>query len=162
MSAWLIRAVVMTIVHIVVRVLLGAAVTAWPLQSQTFRWLAIIVVILVAVFWGGYDGIRDARANLDPDDYADLTIRWLKVGLFAGFFSCLVCWILGTAGVNGIGQGSFPIELIAGTSFVTLLVYVPGFFGVSVGRFLIRREQRKNEPEDDWSEHETKPDLAKA
>lgn len=135
--------------------LLGAAVIAWPLHSPLNRTLAIAIVVLIAVVWGGYDGIRDARAHPDPDDYQDLTMMWLKAGLLAAAVSCLVCWILGTVWLDGIGQAPFWIELTAGVSFITLLVYVPAFLGVSVGRALIRREQRKNE-DDDWSHHELK------
>lgn len=153
MNSWLLRGIVMSIVHIAARILLGFAVIAWPLQSSIYRTLAIAVVVLVAIIWGGYDGLRDARAHPDPDDYEDLTVMWLKAGFFAGVVSCVVCWILGTVVLDGIGQAPFWIEITAGVSFITLLVYVPAFFGVSVGRALIRREQRKGE-DDDWSHHE--------
>lgn len=143
---WLIRGVVMSIVQIAARLILGAVVIAAPLSKTLSTSIAIAAVVLIAIIWGGIDGIRDARANADPDDYADLTVRWLKAGVFAGFVSCLVCWIVGTVGwFNGIGQASFPIEIIAGTSFITLIVFIPAFFGVSVGRLIIRREQRKAE-----------------
>ena len=154
MQSWLLRGIVMSIVQIIARVALGFAIIAWPVQSPISRWIAIIAVVLVAVIWGGYDGIRDARAHPDPDDYEDLTMRWLKAGFFAGLVACFVCWLLGTFWLDGIGQASFWIEMIAGTSFITLLVYVPSFFGVSVGRWIVRRDQRKNEPEEDWSVHE--------
>lgn len=153
MQSWLLRGIIMSIVQIAARILLGAAVIAWPVQSPIFRTIAIAAVVLIAVIWGGFDGIQDARANPDPDDYEDLTMRWLKAGFFAGVVSCFLCWILGTFWLNGIGEATFWIEMIAGTSFVTLLTYVPAFFGVSVGRFLVRREQRKGE-DDDWSHHE--------
>lgn len=156
MNKWLLRGIVMSIVHIVARILLGMAVIAWPVQSQVYRILAIAVVVLIALVWGGYDGIRDARAHPDPDDYEDLTMAWLKAGLFAGFVSCLVCWFLGTFLLDGIGQSSFWIDITAGTSFVTLLVFVSAFCGVSLGRYLVRRENRRNEPEEDWSVHELK------
>ncbi|AVM00599.1 hypothetical protein C6V83_10280 [Gordonia iterans] len=153
MDSWLLRGLVMSVVQIAARILLGLAIIAWPVQSPIYRAVAIAVGVLVAVVWGGYDGIRDARANPDPDDYEDLTMRWLKAGLVAGLISCFVCWILGTFWLDGIGQADFWIEMIAGTSFITLLVYVPAFFGVSIGRYLVRREQRKGE-DDDWSHHE--------
>ncbi|QRY64021.1 B-4DMT family transporter [Gordonia sp. PDNC005] len=145
MSSWLLRGVVMSIVHIAARIILGAVVISAPLSSPLARWLTIAACIVVAIVWGGLDGLKDARAHSDPDDYEDLTVRWLKAGLLAGFVSCLVSWILGTVWLNGIGQASLPIELIAGTSFIALIVFVPAFFGASVGRFLIRREQRKAE-----------------
>jgi len=162
MESWLLRGVVMSIVQIVARVLLGAAVIAWPVTSPTYRWLAIAAVVLVALLWGGVDGIRDARANPDPDDYADLTVRWVKAGLLAGVVSCVVCWFLGTYWLNGIGQASFWIELFAGTSFITLLVFVPAFIGASVGRAIIRREQRKNETDVWGSDAETVPEQPAA
>ena len=145
MSSWLLRGVVMSVVHIAARIVLGAVVISAPLSSPLARWLTIAAVVLVAIVWGGVDGMADARKHADPDDYEDLTVRWLKAGLLAGFVSCLVSWILGTFWLDGIGQASLPIELIAGTSFVALLVFVPAFFGASLGRFLIRREQRKSE-----------------
>ena len=153
MKPWQIRGLVMAAVNIAARILLGFAIIAWPVQSPVYRWLAIAVVVIIAVIWGGYDGIRDARANPDPDDYQDLTVLWLKAGLSAGFVSCLVCWILGTFWINGIGQAGFWIEMTAGLSFITLITYAPAFLGVSIGRWLVRRDQRKDE-DDDWS-HKT-------
>ncbi|MFZ2510836.1 MAG: B-4DMT family transporter [Gordonia sp. (in: high G+C Gram-positive bacteria)] len=150
MKPWQIRGLVMAAVNIAARILLGFAIIAWPVQSPVFRWLAIAVVVIIAVIWGGYDGIRDARANPDPDDYQDLTMVWLKAGLVAGAISCLVCWLLGTFWLNGLGPASFWIEMTAGVSFITLITYAPAFFGVSIGRGLVRREQRKGQ-DDDWS-----------
>ncbi|GAC57338.1 hypothetical protein GOHSU_18_00930 [Gordonia hirsuta DSM 44140 = NBRC 16056] len=153
MQPWHLRGLVMALLQIVVRILLGFGIIAWPVQSPILRAIAIAVVVIAAIVWGGYDGIRDARAHPDPDDYADLTMRWLKAGLAAGFISCLVCWILGTFWINGLGQADFWVEMTAGLSFITLLVYVPAFFGVSVGRYLVRRDQRKGE-DTDWSHRE--------
>lgn len=56
--------------------------------------------------------------------------------------------------MSGIGEASLPIEIVAGGSFTALLVYFPAFIGFSVGRWIVRRDQRKNEPDDDWSVHE--------
>ncbi|WP_165943095.1 B-4DMT family transporter [Gordonia zhaorongruii] len=143
--SWLLRGIVMSLVHIAARIILGSFIISAPLSSSMARWVAIAAVCLIAMIWGGIDGLRDARANADPDDYADLTVRWLKAGMFAGIVSCVVCWIVGTNWINGIGQASLPVEIFAGTSFVALLVFVPAFIGASAGRFLIRREQRKTE-----------------
>lgn len=153
MSSWLVRGVTFTAVHVLARILLGVAVVEAPLHSTVWRTIAIAVVVLIALVWGGYDGIRDARANPDPDDYEDLTVHWLKAGLLAGVVSGLICWILGSTVLAGIGQASFFVELIAGASFTALLVFVPAFVGAAIGRWLIRREQNKNAPEDDWSVH---------
>ncbi len=145
MVSWLLRGVVMTAVHVVARVLLGIAVVQSPLHSTTWKTIAVAAVVFIALVWGGFDGIRDARAHPDPDDYDDLTIRWLKAGIFAGLVSCLICWILGRVGVQGISESSFFIEIIAGGSFIALLTYFPAFFGAAVGRWLTRRDQRKEQ-----------------
>ncbi|WP_439032822.1 B-4DMT family transporter [Gordonia terrae] len=154
MSSWLVRGLTMTAVHVLARVLLGVAVVQAPLNSTVWRTIAIAAVVLVAILWGGYDGIRDARANPDPDDYEDLTVRWLQAGVLAGVLAGLISWILGTVVLAGIGQASLFIELIAGASFTALLVFVPAFVGAAIGRWLIRREQNKSASDDDWSVHE--------
>ncbi|MEP9392588.1 MULTISPECIES: B-4DMT family transporter [Gordonia] len=156
---WLLRGVVMTAVHVGVRVLLGIAIIHSPLHSTVWKTIAVAAVVLVAVLWGGIDGISDARANPDPDDYDDLTVRWLKAGVLAGAASAIISWVLGTFVFAGIGQANFAVELFAGGSFTALLIFVPAFVGAAVGRFLIRRDQRKNAPDtSDWSVH---PDAEK-
>ncbi|GAC53265.1 hypothetical protein GOAMI_17_00930 [Gordonia amicalis NBRC 100051 = JCM 11271] len=153
MSSWLVRGLAMTAVHVLARILLGVAVVEAPLNSTVWRTVAIAAVVLVALVWGGFDGIRDARANPDPDDYGDLTVRWLKAGVLAGVAAGLISWIIGNTVLAGIGQAGLFVELIAGASFTALLVFVPAFVGAAIGRWLIRREQN-NGAEDDWSVHE--------
>lgn len=152
----------MTAVHVLARVLLGVAVVEAPLNSTVWRTVAIAAVVLIALIWGGFDGIRDARANPDPDDYGDLTVRWLKAGVLAGVLAGLISWILGNTILAGIGQAGLFVELIAGASFTALLVFVPAFVGAAIGRWLIRREQNKHAREDDWSVHEDRPAEATA
>ncbi|MEE3850456.1 B-4DMT family transporter [Gordonia sp. LSe1-13] len=153
MSSWLPRGLVMTAVHVIARVLLGVAVVEAPLNTTVWKTLAIGAVVLIALIWGGIDGVADARANPDPDDYADLTVRWLQAGLLAGVLAGLISWILGRFVFAGIGEASLFIELIAGGSFTALLVFVPAFMGAAVGRWITRRDQRKNDADDDWSVH---------
>ncbi|MFW0784933.1 B-4DMT family transporter [Gordonia sp. CPCC 206044] len=154
MSSWLLRGSFMTAVHVIARVLLGVAVVNAPLHSTVWKTIAIAAVVLVAVLWGGIDGMGDARSNPDPDDYQDLTVRWLKAGVFAGVVAGLICWILGRFVFAGIGESGFFIEIFAGGSFTALLIFVPAFVGAAIGRWLVRRDQRKSQPnEDDWSVH---------
>ncbi|GAA1480681.1 hypothetical protein GCM10009624_11210 [Gordonia sinesedis] len=157
MASWLLRGAVMSVVMIVARVLLGIVVVEAPLHTTVWKTVAIAVVVLIALIWGGIDGVRDARANPDPDDYEDLTVRWLKAGLFAGVTSGFVCWLIGTLWLPGIGQAGFFIELIAGASFTALLIFIPAFVGTAAGRFLMRRDQRKQQRQHDWSVHDERP-----
>lgn len=153
MSSWLLRGLAMSVVHILARVLLGVAIVQAPLHSTVWKTLAVAAVVLIAIIWGGIDGMRDARANPDPDDYEDLTVRWLKAGLLAGVISAIVCWILGRFFFAGIGEAGFFVELFAGGSFTALVIFGPAFLGAAVGRFLVRRDQRKSDPSsDDWTE----------
>ncbi len=153
----------MSAVHIGARVLLGLAIVAWPLESNHWKTIAIAAVVLVALIWGGIDGIVDGRAHEDPDDYRDLTMVWLKAGLLAGLISAIVGWVLGNWVMSGIGQNSLPIEIFAGGSFTTLLVFVPALVGAALGRFLTRRQHRKERAardqaaEDGFSYQQTQP-----
>ena len=63
--SWLPRGIPLTAVHIVARAL-AIAVVEKPLSSSTWKVLAVAAVVLVALLWGGVDGIRDARANPTP------------------------------------------------------------------------------------------------
>lgn len=154
MTSWLLRGISMSIVMIVARVLLGVVVVNQPLHTTVWKTVAIAAVVLISILWGGVDGIRDARANPDPDDYDDLTVMWLKAGILAGLISGFVSWLIGTLWLPGIGQAGFFIEMIAGASFTALLIFIPAFVGVMVGRWFTRRDQRKQERDHDWSVHE--------
>ncbi|KQR98685.1 hypothetical protein ASG12_09800 [Williamsia sp. Leaf354] len=144
MVAWLLRGVSMSVVHVVARVLLGLAIVHAPLQGTYWKTIAVAVVVLIAIIWGGVDGIADGRAHDDPEDYDDLTIRWLKAGLFTGVVSAIVSWALSNYLVAGMGQNSIFVELFAGGSFTTLLVFLAALVGAALGRLLARRQRAKN------------------
>lgn len=138
LSSWLLRAAVMCGVHILARIVLGAAIMQFPLQSTVWKTLAVALVVLVALVWGGVDGLLDRRANPDPEDYEDLTVRWLKAGILAGAVAGVVSWVLGNTLFSAIGPNSLLIEIFAGGSFTALLIFGAAFTGAAVGRFLGR------------------------
>lgn len=145
MIAWLLRGLVMSAVHIGARVLLALAIVQWPLEATYWKTIAVASVVLAALVWGGIDGLLDGRAHADPDDYDDLTMRWLKAGLLAGLIAAIVGWVLGNWILAGMGQNSLAIEIFAGGAFTTLLIFVPALVGAALGRYLTRRQHRKNE-----------------
>lgn len=145
MIAWLLRGLVMSAVHIGARVLLALAIVQWPLEATYWKTIAVASVVLAALVWGGIDGLLDGRAHADPDDYDDLTMRWLKAGLLAGLIAAIVGWVLGNWVLAGMGQNSLAIEIFAGGAFTTLLIFVPALVGAALGRYLTRRQHRKNE-----------------
>ncbi|WP_188585640.1 B-4DMT family transporter [Gordonia jinhuaensis] len=142
MVAWLLRGLAMTAVHVVARVLLALAIVKWPLEGTYWKVAAIAAVVLIAFCWGGIDGILDARAHPDPDDYNDLLMRWLKAGLFAGVVSSVICWVLGRTTLPGMGEGNLAVDIVAGGSFVALLILLPAMVGAAIGRWLVRRQYR--------------------
>jgi uncharacterized membrane protein len=145
MIAWLLRGLLMSAVHIGARVLLALAIVQWPLEATYWKTIAVASVVLAALVWGGIDGLLDGRAHADPDDYDDLTMRWLKAGLLAGLIAAIVGWVLGNWVLAGMGQNSLAIEIFAGGAFTTLLIFVPALVGAALGRYLTRRQHRKNE-----------------
>lgn len=139
----MLRGLVMGALTTVAWVLVGVLMTATPTIGTVWKIVALALIVLAAVVWGGYDGIRDARANPDPDDYADLTMVWLKAGFLAAVIAVVIGWIAGMTLVPGMRPAGLFVVLTAGISFLTLLVYVPAFAGVAIGRWLVRRDERK-------------------
>ena len=134
----------MASVHVVTRVVLGLAVTQWPLHGSSLRWVSLAFVVLVALLWGGLDGIRDARTAVDEESGADLTMMWLKAAAVAGVLAGAVSWLIGATTGIALGDNTLFFELTSGAAFTILLVFLPAILAVTVGRFLVRREARKS------------------
>ncbi|MGW6377925.1 B-4DMT family transporter [Rhodococcus sp. NPDC055112] len=144
MNSWLLRGLGMASVHVVTRVVLGLAVTQWPLHGSSLRWISLAFVVLVALLWGGLDGIRDARSAVDEESGADLTMMWLKAAALAAVLAGAVTWLVGAITGIAVGDNTLFFELTSGAAFTILLVFLPAMLAVAVGRFLVRREARKS------------------
>ncbi|QCQ90924.1 B-4DMT family transporter [Rhodococcus sp. SGAir0479] len=144
MNGWVVRGLGLALVHVVVRTFLGAAVTQWPEQGSIMRWFSLAVVILLAFAWGALDGIRDRRANPDPDDGADLTMMWLKAAFVAGILAGLAAWIVGLLFDIAVTSAGLFFEVTSGAAFTVLLVFIPSTVGVGLGRFVAGRDGRKS------------------
>ncbi|MGC0363976.1 hypothetical protein ABH922_001960 [Rhodococcus sp. 27YEA15] len=144
MNAWLVRGLGMSLVHVVFRALLGAAIAQWPLQGSTLRWSSLVIVVVVALIWGGIDGIRDRRAFPEPEDGADLTVVWLRAGIVGGLVAGAASWLLSLIPALELTQQGLFFEVTSGAAFTILLIFVPAMLTVTVGRFFVSREQRKN------------------
>lgn len=140
--AAVIRGLVMSIVHVLARVFLAMAIVAAPFDSNWWKTLALLAVIVLALLAAVADGIADGRKHSEPEDYNDLTVRWLSAGLIAGLVVGIVCWILGNWVVDGMGRNPIWIEVIVGGAFTALLIFVPALFGAAVGRRLGQRGDR--------------------
>lgn len=149
MTGWVVRGIGMSLVNIGVRILLGMAVTQWPLNGSQLRWLGIAAVLLIVIVWAGLDGIRDRRSNPDPDDSSDLTMVWLKAAVFAGLVAGLVSWLLQLIVDFSMGYNTLVFELTSGAAFTILLIFIPATAAVFLGRLLSNRDAKKKLAERD-------------
>lgn len=145
MMAWLFRGLIMSGVHFGSRLLLALWLLQWPTSGGILRWVALLIGIVVAGIWGVLDGVADRRRNPDPENGADLTMRWLKAGAFAALVSGVLCWLLSQVIRVGISQNSLFFELTSGAAFTVLLVFIPAVTGAAIGRWWVGRGQQRDE-----------------
>lgn len=136
MTAWVLRATVLGGLVVALRVMLGFAMGSAPTWGTLWRAVCLIAIVALALAWG----MRDARA----DTSADLTVRWLCVGLVAGLGSGAVCWILDQAPGIELGDSGLLFELSSAASFIALLIFLPALAGVGYGRARTRRSAEKS------------------
>ncbi|WP_137724487.1 B-4DMT family transporter [Prescottella subtropica] len=143
MNGWVVRGLGLAVVYVVVRTFLGAAVTQWPEQGSVMRWFSLVLVILAAFLWGAFDGIRDRRADPDPDHGADLTMPWLKAAFVAGILGGVAAWLVGMLFDIAVTSNGLLFEVTSGAAFTVLLVFVPAMIGVALGRLVAGRDTGK-------------------
>ncbi|CAB4882429.1 unannotated protein [freshwater metagenome] len=143
MTGWAVRGIGMALINVVARVLLGAAVSMWPLSGSALRWVAYALVVLVIAVWAGIDGIRDRRRNPDPDKGEDLTMVWLKAAVVGGLLAGLISWIIDFFVDFSLGQNGLIFELTSGAAFTILTVFVVASIAMFVGRQIVNREAKK-------------------
>lgn len=161
MTGWAVRGIGTGLVNVVVRLVLGAAVAQWPTNGSALRWVAFAVVILVVIVWAGFDGIRDRRANPDPDRGQDLTMMWLAAAAVGGLLAGLLAWIIDFFVDFSLGQNGLLFELTSGAAFTILTIFISSAFAVFVGRQLVGREAKSKLAASD-TEHAHKRDLVHA
>ena len=125
MRAWLVRGLVMAVVHAAVQ-----TAEAWvrvdnPDAIGWLRPVALGVLVGVAVLWAGIDGW------LGRERYG---MVWFKAALLAG----PVGGVLGVVGqgmfVDDTGIEAVPVAITGGAAFIALLVLVPAGVALFVGR----------------------------
>ncbi|KAA0023508.1 B-4DMT family transporter [Antrihabitans cavernicola] len=145
MSGWLVRGLGLALVNVVIRTVLGLAISEWPLHGSPLRWLSVAVMVLLGIVWGFFDGRRDRRKNPDPERGADLTMLWLKAAVLGGLVAGAVSWIVDQAPKFDLGDNPLFFELTSGAAWTILLIFIPALIGVALGRWLASRKDRKAE-----------------
>lgn len=128
---WLVRAGLMTLVHVGVRTALGFAALSWPTAGQTQRMSGLAVVVVVAVLWAGVDTLRE---NTDDEARDDLAVRWLKAAALAGPLAGLLGWAVESIFIDSVGTSALAGNLIGGGAFTALLIFIPALVGMGFGR----------------------------
>jgi hypothetical protein len=150
MRAWVLRGLVFGAVMVVVRLIQGTIINAWPTQAELVSLVLLTLFIVGVVVWGVLDGRADAVANPDPDRRQDLAMTWLLAGLVAGVLSGAVSWLIALV-YKGLYTGGLLNELTTFAAFTALVVFLPGITGVAVGRWRVDRSppaRREGGPED--------------
>jgi uncharacterized membrane protein YfcA len=142
-TQWLTRGAVFAVLMVLTRVVQGLALSVWENHGTAINLVLLIVFIAAVVAWALTDGRGDAQRNPDPDRRDDLAMWWLLAGIFAGFVSGLVVWLISLFN-HGIYAASILAELTTTAAFVALVVFAPAMAGVFAGRLLVDRKEKEH------------------
>ena len=138
MTTWLPRGLVFAIGMVLLRLVQGTLINTYPTRAGSISLVLVVLFGIAAFVWALLDGMSDARANADPDRRRDLAMRWLLAGLFAGFVSGVVVWLISLVYHAIYAEGIVP-ELSVFAAFTTLLVFLPAMLAVAIGRWMVDR-----------------------
>lgn len=159
-SSWLPRGLVFAGGMVLLRLVQGALINAFPTSAGVISLLLVVLLGGAAAAWGFRDGTEDAQENADPDRRRDLAMRWLLAGLVAGVLGGAVAWLISLFYRGIYAEGLFA-EVTAFAAFTALLVFLPAMFAVTVGRWRVDRN-RVDEPRRRISEDGSETDVFEA
>lgn len=138
MPAWSLRAVVLAVLHAAGTVILAQLKLSGAGAPTVLTWIAIALLVGVALLWGSIDGWR----RLDQP-----VQTWFVAGIVGGLFGGVLN-VLGRAlFVDQTGVSELASQLTSGAAFTALLIIVPAGLGVLVGSRLDAPPQgRDDEP----------------
>lgn len=160
MGSWLPRGLVFAGGMVLLRLIQGALINAFPTSAGVISLALVVILGAVAAVWGFRDGTEDAQENADPDRRRDLAMRWLLAGLVAGVLGGAVAWLISLFYRGIYAEGLFA-EVTAFAAFTALLVFLPAMFAVTVGRWRVDRN-RVDEPRRPVAEDGTETDVFEA
>lgn len=132
MRQWLVRAGLLSLVHVAARTALGFSALSWPTSGQSQRIGGLLAVLAVALLWSGIDALRE---DPDDDERDDLVLRWLKAAVLAGPVAGLLGWAVEGAFIDSVGTSALPGNIIGGGAFTALLIFIPALVGMMFGRW---------------------------
>lgn len=160
MGSWLPRGLVFAGGMVLLRLIQGALINAFPTSAGVISLALVVILGAVAAVWGFRDGTEDAKENADPDRRRDLAMRWLLAGLVAGVLGGAVAWLISLF-YSGIYADGLFAEITAFAAFTALLVFLPAMIAVTIGRMRVDRN-RVDEPRRPVAEDGTETDVFEA
>lgn len=139
MSKWLLRGLVFAALVVVLRLIQGALVDAFPTSAGLISPALGLFLAVPALIWAYFDGRADANAQSDPDRRSDLAMVWLLAGLVAGLLGDLITWFIGLV-YPAVYTGGLISELTSFAAFTALLVFLAGVIAVTIGRWTVDRK----------------------
>lgn len=141
-NSWLVRATSLIFLHVLVRTGLELVLRSAPAHAGLLRYGSLVLLVLVALLWGGLDAVREDREDVQRDD---LAARWLKTALVVGPLAGLVGWAVQGLLIDASGTEQLLVELTGGAAFTALLVLLPAALGLFVGG-RVRQDEPEREP----------------
>jgi hypothetical protein len=127
MRAWLVRGLVLAVVHAAVQTGEAWVRAGDPAAVSWLRPAALGLLVGVAVLWAGVDGWLGREQH---------GMVWFKAALLAG----PVGGVLGVVGqgvfVDDTGAEALPVAITGGAAFIALLVLVPAGVGLLIGHMV--------------------------
>ncbi|MGQ0837408.1 B-4DMT family transporter [Actinokineospora sp.] len=147
MRTWLVRGVVLAVVHAIAAVVVAALRAGDPTGQAGVEALVLGVLVGVAAVWAAVDAWRGV---------ADRARAWVLTALIAGWGAGVLSVIGRAVFVDQTGTSALGQALTGGAAFTALLVLVPAGLGLLVGTRLESRSAVPAEPEQSTAD-ETAP-----
>lgn len=148
MRTWLLRGVVMAVVHAVAETVRADFGVQHPTSRTVFEAAALGLLAGVAAVWGAIDRWRDVE---------DAGRSWLIASLIAGWGAAVLGVIGKSAFVDQTGVADLGGALTGGAAFTALLVLVPAAIGLAAGHWIsssrpVAADEEAEEEEEDEDE----------
>jgi hypothetical protein len=148
MRTWLLRGLVMAVVHAAAETARADFGVHHPTSRTVFEALALGVLAGVAAVWGAVDRWRDVE---------DAGRAWLIASLIAGWGAAVLGVIGKSAFVDQTGVADLGGALTGGAAFTALLVLIPAAIGLGAGHWITSSRPVATDDEADEDEEEDEP-----
>lgn len=134
MRPWFVRALWMGLLHGAVQTGVAAVAVRSP-EATSVSTIAIGLLVVAAVLWGGVDALRELPSP---------GMQWFIAALIAGPFAGALGVIGSALLVDQTGQEALWVALTGGAAFTALLILAPAGLGLLLGRVLAQKDSARH------------------